>query len=132
VPRFRNHRTLAPEPSQPEYTELLRRDAERILLYSCKPLSALTLADLQRFAQSLADGGIAPVSRARTLAAINSLFGFCQRMRHIAMNPATKLALPSYGSQSEPAQEAGVCLPSDRLHPKPNLPVGSRGLLSTA
>jgi len=38
----------------------------------------------------------APVSRARTLAAIKSLFGFCQRMRFIAVNPAAELPLPRY------------------------------------
>jgi hypothetical protein len=30
------------------------------------------------------------------LAAVKSLFGFCQRMRHIAVNPAAELTLPSY------------------------------------
>ncbi len=35
--------------------------------------------------------GLAPISRARTLAAVKSLFGFCQRMRYVASNPAAEL-----------------------------------------
>jgi integrase/recombinase XerD len=61
-----------------------------------KLLKDITLADLQAFAQSLADAGLAPIYRAQTLAAIESLFGFCQRMRHIASNPAAELTLPVY------------------------------------
>jgi integrase/recombinase XerD len=61
-----------------------------------KPLSRMTLAELQGFAQSLASSGLAPISRARTLAAVKSLFGFCVRMRYLAVNPAAELALPAY------------------------------------
>jgi site-specific recombinase XerD len=32
----------------------------------------------------------------RTLAAIKSLFGFCIRMRYLAVSPAEELALPAY------------------------------------
>ena len=46
------------------------------------------------FAQSLIQAGLAPISRVRTLAAVKSLFGFCQRQ--VSANPATELALPSY------------------------------------
>ena len=46
--------------------------------------------------QSLVAAGLAPISRARTLAAIKSLFGFCKRMRFIAVNPAAELPLPRY------------------------------------
>jgi site-specific recombinase XerD len=55
-----------------------RRDAARLLAHVAKPLSRLTLGDLQSFAQSLIRAGLAPISRARTLAAVKSLFGFCQ------------------------------------------------------
>jgi integrase/recombinase XerD len=82
--------------SSPHTRSCYGRDVQRILSYSVKSLKGITLADLQRFAQSLVDAGLAPVSRARTLAAIKSLFGFCQRMRYIASNPAAELALPSY------------------------------------
>jgi integrase/recombinase XerD len=82
--------------SSPHTRSCYRRDVERILSYSIKSLKEITLADLQRFAQSLVDAGLAPVSRARTLAAIKSLFGFCQRMRYLASNPAPEVARPSY------------------------------------
>jgi integrase/recombinase XerD len=71
-----------------------RRDAGRLLAHVAKPLNRLTLGDLQGFAQSLVEEGLAPISRARTLAAIKSLFGFCQRMRYVPANPAAELALP--------------------------------------
>jgi integrase/recombinase XerD len=61
-----------------------------------KPLNRLTLGDLQSFAQSLIEDGLAPISRARTLAAVKSLFGFCQRMRFVPRNPAAELSLPCY------------------------------------
>jgi hypothetical protein len=54
------------------------------------------LGDLQSFAQSLVEDGLAPISRARTLAAVKSLFGFCLRMHYVSANPAAELTLPSY------------------------------------
>src|ERR1035437_7561150 len=73
-----------------------RRDADRLLVHVSKPLSRLTLGDLQSFAQSLIEAGLAPISRARTLAGVKSLFGFCHRMRYVPANPAVELALPCY------------------------------------
>src|SRR5689334_22988421 len=71
-------------------------DSQRLLNYAKKPLSRITLADLQAFAASLTSLGLAPISRVRVLAAVKSLFGFCHRMRHIAANPAAELSLPRY------------------------------------
>jgi site-specific recombinase XerD len=45
-----------------------RRDSERLLNHAKKALPRITLGDLQSFAQSLIDEGLAPVSRVRTLA----------------------------------------------------------------
>lgn len=45
-----------------------RRDAGRLFNYAGKPLRAMDLADLQGFAQSLADEGLAPIPRAWALA----------------------------------------------------------------
>src|SRR6266581_8422652 len=73
-----------------------RHDSEELLNHAKSPLSRITLAELQDFAQSLASSGLAPISRVRTLAAVKSLFGFCVRMRYLAVNPATELALPAY------------------------------------
>jgi site-specific recombinase XerD len=53
-----------------------RRDTARLLAHVSKPLSRLTFCGLQSFAQSLVQAGLAPISRARTLAAVKSLFGF--------------------------------------------------------
>src|ERR1700686_470277 len=65
-----------------------RRDAIRLLAHAAKPLNRLALGDLQSFAQSLVQAGLAPISRARTLAAVKSLFGIWQRMRYVSANPA--------------------------------------------
>jgi integrase/recombinase XerD len=73
-----------------------RRDAARLFDHVPKPLNRLTLGDLQGFAQSLIESGLAPVSRVRTLAAVKSLFSFCQRMHYVPANPAAELALPCY------------------------------------
>lgn len=50
-------------------------------------------SDTSRF---LNCSGLAPISRARTLAAVKSLFGFCFRMRFVAVNYAAELPLPRY------------------------------------
>jgi integrase/recombinase XerD len=73
-----------------------RRDSARLLAHVRKPLARMTLGDLHSFAQSLVAEGLAPVSRARTISATKSLFGFCQRMQFIPANPAAELALPRY------------------------------------
>jgi integrase/recombinase XerD len=76
-----------------------RRDSERLLNHAKKPLSGITLAHLQSFAQSLIESGLAPISRARTIAAMKSLFGFCYRMRFLPGNPAAELTLPAYAKR---------------------------------
>src|SRR5712691_10603131 len=73
-----------------------RHDSEQLLNHAKKPLSRITLAELQNFAQALTASGLAPISRVRTLAAVKSLFGFCVRTRYLAVNPAAELALPAY------------------------------------
>jgi site-specific recombinase XerD len=76
----------------PHTQSCYRRDVKRLIEVCRKPLADIGLGGLQRFARSL--DGLAPVSRGRTLAAIRSLFGFGQRMRYLATNPAAELALP--------------------------------------
>ena len=73
-----------------------RYDSDRLLNHAQKPLSRITLGDLQNFAYALTTVGLAPISRARTLAAVKSLFAFCHRMRYLHVNPAAELTLPSY------------------------------------
>jgi site-specific recombinase XerC len=67
--------------------------------HTAKPLNQISVGDLISFTQSLSEAGLAPISRARTLAAVKSLFGFCRRMSHIESNPAIALPLPRYESQ---------------------------------
>jgi site-specific recombinase XerD len=70
-----------------------QRDAARLLAHAGKSLKCITLGDLHGFAQYLIEEGLAPISRARTLAAVKSLFGFCFRMRFIPVNFALEMAL---------------------------------------
>jgi Phage integrase, N-terminal SAM-like domain len=44
------------------------RDVNRLRAQAPKPLNQISLGDLLSFAQSLVEAGLAPVSRARTLA----------------------------------------------------------------
>jgi len=64
-----------------------------------KPLNQTSLGDLLSFAQSLSEAGLAPISRARTLAAVKSLFGFCRPITYIETDPAIALPLPRYESR---------------------------------
>jgi site-specific recombinase XerD len=66
-----------------------------------KRLNQISLGDLLSFAQSLSEAGLAPISRARMLAAVKSLFGFCRRMAYIETDPAFALPLPRYESRLE-------------------------------
>jgi len=55
-------------------------------------LRAVTLSDLQAFADSLA--GLAPSSRARTLATVKPLLAFGQRTDYLPLNVGAALKLP--------------------------------------
>jgi len=85
--------------ASPHTRSCYQRDANRLLAHTKKRLKAIDLGDLQDFAESLVAAGLAPVSRLRTLAAVRSLFGFCQRMRYLPANPAQELALPAHESR---------------------------------
>src|SRR5215472_608705 len=82
--------------ASPHTQSCYRRDAARLQAQVNKPLTKISLADLLAFRQFLNCSGLAPISRARTIAAIKSLFGFCHRMRFIPVNPAAELPLPRY------------------------------------
>ena len=86
---------LERQPS-PHTRGCYRRDPAKLLEHSGKPLSRITLGDLQSFPQSLVGSGLAPISRARTLAAVKSLFGFCNRQGYVPGDPAAELTLPAY------------------------------------
>ncbi|MBK5295066.1 MAG: tyrosine-type recombinase/integrase [Acidobacteriia bacterium] len=82
--------------SSPHTRDCYQRDSTRLLAHVAKPLKQIVLGDLQGFADSLAADGLAPGFPSRTIAAVKSLFGFCQRTRYLAYNPASELNLPRY------------------------------------
>jgi integrase/recombinase XerD len=69
-----------------------RADVERFRTSLGKPLADVTLLDLQRFADSLAD--LAPASRYRTLSAVKSLLAFGHRTGYLPLDVGRALRLP--------------------------------------
>lgn len=91
--RYRNSEIIElwlQSQASPATTDCYRRDVQRLLAHARKPLTKIGLGDVHKFSRSLSAEGLAPVSRARTLAAVKSLFGFCQRMRFLRVNPPRK------------------------------------------
>jgi integrase/recombinase XerD len=72
-----------------------RADVARFLAFVTRPLPAVTLGDLQAFADVLEEENLAPSSRARTLAAIKSLLAFGQRTGYLSLNVGAALKLPT-------------------------------------
>lgn len=68
-------------------------DVQRLLSAVRKPLSQITLGDLQAFADSLIK--LAPSSRKRILSAVKSLFTFGQRLGYLQFNVGAALTVPS-------------------------------------
>jgi integrase/recombinase XerD len=75
----------------PHTQRAYRADAQRFLRFVAKPLRAVTLGDLQAFADAL--GGQAS-SRARTLGSVKSLLSFGQRLGYLPLNIGGALKLP--------------------------------------
>jgi integrase/recombinase XerD len=76
----------------PHTQRAYEKDAKRFLIYIGKPLGAVTLGDLQGFAESLAS--LSPASRARTLSAVKSLFAFAHRLGYLPFDVGAPLAVP--------------------------------------
>jgi len=70
-----------------------RWDIRRLLRETGLKLPKTSALDLERFAESLAGSGLAPISQGRTLAAVRSLFRFAERIGYCA-NPAGGVDLP--------------------------------------
>ncbi len=68
-------------------------DVRAFLAHAKKPLCAVTLGDLQEFADSLAV--LKPASQERKLASLNSLFTFAYRLGYLAFNVGAVILLPS-------------------------------------
>lgn len=62
--------------------------------YVAKPLRAITLGDLQGFADALASGANGEGTRNRRLSAIKSLFAFAHRIGYLALDVGRPLRLP--------------------------------------
>jgi integrase/recombinase XerD len=69
------------------------RDARRFLAFVGKPLRAVTLGDVQQFADSLNEK--APATRARILSAVKSLFAFAYRLGYLPFDVGRPLRLPA-------------------------------------
>ena len=71
-----------------------RRDIGRLLDFADKPLSDLTLVDLQAFDRSESAAGAAAATRYRRLSAIRSLFEFAFRSGYVPFDASASLLLP--------------------------------------
>ena len=85
------------------------RDVRRLRAHTHKPHNQISLGDLLSFAQSLSEASLAPISRARTLAAVKNLFGFCRWMAYIESDPAIALPLPRYEKTRGKDDRRGRC-----------------------
>jgi integrase/recombinase XerD len=79
----------------PHTQRAYRADVERFLRFCGKPLPAVTLADLQAWADHLEDQGLAPASRARALSAVKSLLAWAHRAGLLPVNVGAALRLPA-------------------------------------
>jgi site-specific recombinase XerD len=74
-----------------------RADIERFRAGAGKPLTRVTLADLQNFAGALEK--LAPASRCRILSAVKSLFAFGHRIGYLTFDVGRVLRLPAVRSR---------------------------------
>lgn len=77
----------------PHTQRAYRADAGRFRAWAGKPLHAVTLGDLQNFANSLKEG--AEASRYRTLSVMKSLLAFGHRLGYLPFEVGRALRLPS-------------------------------------
>jgi len=78
----------------PHSTRAYTANMARFRASVAKPLAAVTLADLQGYADSLAAAGLAPASQTRMLAAVKSLLTFAHTTGYLPYNPGRGLRLP--------------------------------------
>ena len=74
-------------------------DVARFCAAVRKPLPSVTLADLQRFADSLDRDSLAPASRYRVLSAVKSLLAFGHRIGYLPFDVGRALRLPAVRSR---------------------------------
>ncbi len=81
---------------RPAHTQrAYRGNVARFLAHVGKPLAAVTLVDLQGYADALVADDLAPASRARMLAAVKSLLTVAHTAGYLPFNPGRGLRLPA-------------------------------------
>ena len=78
----------------PHTQRYYRREIERFFQFAQKSPEATTLADIQGWADWLAQSGLAQSSQARSLAAVKSFFSFAAKIGVLKANAAAPVALP--------------------------------------
>ena len=68
-------------------------EAARFLTFAGKPLSWITLSDLQAFAGQLGQGSLKPASQNRALTAVKSLLSFAQETGYLPFNAGAAVKL---------------------------------------
>lgn len=76
-----------------------RADLNKFIGFAKTPLHAITLGDLQAFADSLAASELAHATQHRTLSAVKSLFAFGYRLGYLKFDTARPLRLPAIKSE---------------------------------
>jgi len=79
----------------PHTCRAYRHEALRFAAFVGAPLPAVTLGDVQAYADSLAARGLAPASQVRALAAAKSLLTFAHRIGYTPVNVGAAERLPS-------------------------------------
>jgi integrase/recombinase XerD len=70
-----------------------RTEVQRFLAFAQKPLSRVTLTDLQAFADHLGQGSLKPASQNRGLTALKSLLSFAQETGYLPFNAGAAIKL---------------------------------------
>ena len=78
----------------PHTQRYYRREIDRFFQFAHKSPEAITLSDIQRWADWLAQSGLAQSSQARSLAAVKSFFSFAAKMGVLKANAAAPVRLP--------------------------------------
>jgi integrase/recombinase XerD len=68
-------------------------DVSRFLVFVAKPLSWVTLSDLQAYAQHLGQGSLQPATQNRALTAVKSLLSFAQETGYLPFNVGAAVQL---------------------------------------
>lgn len=107
---------------RPEHTRrAYHADLARFYAHARKPLTAVTLADLQAYADALAAAGLASATRARMLNAVKSLLSFAHETGYLPSNAGRALRLPAVRTRLAeriPSEEDIVALLAGEADPR--------------